>query len=126
MLRGMLEAARQSLFAGHYREAIAAYQAVLKRDPKNVDALTHLGLIVAVGGHSDAALESLGKALDLDPDYAPAHLYRGQILYEVKQDYRGAIQSWEKFLALVPQGEDRTRVSRLIQQAKGRLGERSE
>ena len=44
MLAGMLQAARQSLLAGRYSEAIAAYQAVLKRDPRNVDALTHLGL----------------------------------------------------------------------------------
>src|SRR6266850_2482247 len=38
MLRGMLQAARSSLAQGRYNEAIAAYQAVLKRDPNNVDA----------------------------------------------------------------------------------------
>ena len=117
----MLEAARQSLFEGRYKEAIAAYQAVLKRDPKNVDAMTHLGLIVAIGGHSDAALESIGKALELDPNYAPAYLYRGQILYEVKQDYRGAIKAWEKYATLVPPGEERNQATRLIQEAKARL-----
>ncbi len=121
MLAGMLRAARASLLAGRYQEAIAAYQAALKRDPKNVDALTHLALIVAIGGHSDAALEALAKALAIDPNYPPGHLYRGQILYEVKKDYRGAIQAWEKFVALVPQGEDRARVALMIQEAKGRL-----
>lgn len=121
MLAGMLQAARQSLTAGRYQEAIAAYQAVLKRDQKNVDALTHLALIVAIGGHTDAALESLDKVLKLDPAYPAAHLYRGQILHDAKKDYRGAIQAWEKFLALVPDGEDRTRVTRMIQEAKGRL-----
>ena len=40
MLAGMLQAARQSLFEGRYSEAIAAYQAVLKRDERNVDAMT--------------------------------------------------------------------------------------
>src|SRR5438046_6222695 len=67
VLQGMLRAARASLFEGRYGEAIAAYQAVLKRDPKNVDALTHLGLIVALGGHADTALETLDRALALDP-----------------------------------------------------------
>src|SRR5439155_4827 len=38
ILQGMLQAARASLFEGRYGEAIAADQAVLKRDPKNVDA----------------------------------------------------------------------------------------
>jgi tetratricopeptide (TPR) repeat protein len=120
MLAGMLQAARQSLFDGRYAEAIAAYQAVLKRDEKNVDAMTHLGLIVALGGHADTALETFSKALDIDPKYAPAYLYRGQVLYEQKQDYAGAVQSWERFMALVPKGEDRDRVAALVEEARGK------
>ena len=118
VLRGMLGAARQSLFAGRYSEAIAAYQAVLKRDPTNVDALTHLGLIVGIGGHADAALETFDRALALDPNYPPALLYRGQVLYETKRDVAGAIRSWQKFLALIPAGEDRERVEQMIAEAK--------
>ena len=118
MLQGMLQAARSSLFEGRYGEAIAAYQAVLKRDPKNVDAMTHLGLIVAIGGHADSALETFDKALAIDPNYAPALLYRGQVLYESKQDAAGAIRSWEKFLSIAPPGEDRDRVTKMIAEAK--------
>jgi cytochrome c-type biogenesis protein CcmH/NrfG len=114
----MLEAARESLNAGRYSEAIAAYQAVLKRDSKNVDAMTHLGLIVAMGGHADAALETFDKALKIDPKYAPALLYKGQVLYEVKQDYAGAIKTWERYVALTPPGEDRRRVAVLIEEAR--------
>lgn len=120
MLRGMLQAARASLFEGRYGEAIAAYQAVLKRDPKNVDAMTHLGLIVAIGGHADSALETFDKALSLDPNYPPALLYRGQVLYESKGDTPGAIRSWEKFLAVAPPGDDRDRVTKMIAEAKAR------
>ncbi len=118
MLAGMLQAARQSLFEGRYSEAIAAYQAVLKRDERNVDAMTHLGLIVAVGGHADSALETFDKALQIDPKYAPAYLYRGQVLYEQKQDYAGAVTAWERFMALVPKGEDRDRVAELVKRAR--------
>jgi tetratricopeptide (TPR) repeat protein len=118
MLAGMLQAARQSLFDGRYSEAIAAYQAVLKRDARNVDAMTHLGLIVALGGHADTALETFSKALDIDPKYAPAYLYRGQVLYEQKQDYAGAVRSWEQFMALAPKGEDRDRVAELVEEAR--------
>ena len=120
MLAGMLSAARESLLAGRYSEAIAAYQAVLKRDPKNVDAMTHLGLIVAIGGHADAALETFDKALKIDPGYAPVYLYRGQVLYEVKRDYSGAVQSWQRFLALVPKGEEHDRVADLVKEAQGK------
>lgn len=118
ILHGMLQAARASLGEGRYGEAIAAYQAVLKRDPKNVDAMTHLGLIVAIGGHADSALETFDKALGIDPNYAPALLFRGQVLYESKRDARGAIASWEKFLKIVPSGEDHDRVKALIAEAK--------
>ena len=120
MLQGMLSAARASLFAGRYGEAIAAYQAILKRDPKNVDAMTHLGLIVAIGGHADTALETFDKVLALEPNYPPVLLYRGQVLYEVKKDTAGAIKSWEKFLAVAPPGDDRERVAKLIQDARAK------
>ena len=120
MLAGMLQAARASLAAERYSEAIAAYQAVLKRDPKNVDAMAHLGLIVAIGGHADTALEAFDKALAIDPKYAPAYLYQGQVLYEVKRDYPGAVKAWEQFLALVPTGEERERVGDLVKEARAR------
>jgi tetratricopeptide (TPR) repeat protein len=118
MLAGMLQAARQSLHAGRYSEAIAAYQAVLKRDPRNVDALTHLGYIVALGGHGDAALETLDRALAVDPDYPLARYYRGQVLYEAKRDTAGAIKEWERFLVLVPSGPEHEQVKSLIRDAR--------
>jgi tetratricopeptide (TPR) repeat protein len=116
----MLQAARQSLLAGRYSEAIAAYQAVLKRDPRNVDALTHLGFIVALGGHADTALETIDRALAIDPDYALAHYYRGQVLYEGKRDAAGAIKEWERFVALVPSGPEHDQVQALIKDARAR------
>jgi len=42
----------------------------------------------------------------------------------VKQDYKGAIQAWEKFVALVPSGDDRDKAVRMIQEAKSRLASR--
>lgn len=125
MLRGMLQAARQSLFAGRPQEASAAYQAVLKRDPENVDALTHLGLLLVMSADGarqgelvDHGLKLFDKALGLDPNYAPALFYRGQVLYEVKRDTKGALASWEKFVAITPPGDDRDRVVKLIADAK--------
>jgi tetratricopeptide (TPR) repeat protein len=120
VLAGMLNAARQSLNEGRYSEAIAAYQAVLKRDPRNVDAMTHLGLIVAIGGHSDAALDTFEKAARIDASYAPIYLYRGQVLYEVKQDYGGAVSAWQRYLTLVPAGEEHDRVAALVKDAQGK------
>ena len=125
MLRGMLQAARQSLFAGRPQEASAAYQAVLRRDPQNVDALTHLGLLMVMSADGaeraqlvDHGVQLFERALKLDPNYAPALFYKGQVLYEVKRDAAGAIAAWEKFVAMAPPGEDRDRVMKLIAEAK--------
>jgi tetratricopeptide (TPR) repeat protein len=125
ILQGMLQAARASLFARRYNEAIAAYQAVLKRDPDNVDATTHLGLIAAIaaqGEHGpemvDRALDLFERALKIDPNYPPALLYRGQVLYEVRKDVPAAIKSWEKFVAVTPPGEDRDRVAKMLADAR--------
>lgn len=122
VFRGMLDAAHQALEAGNYQQAIAAYQAVLKRDPKNVEAITHLGVILAIAGHDDSALEAFDKALAIDPKYAHAWWDKANLLYERKQDYKRAIPALEKFVALVPSGQDRDRALRMIQDAKGRLG----
>jgi tetratricopeptide (TPR) repeat protein len=126
MLQGMLGAARSSLFAGRYSEAIQAYQAVLKRDPDNVDAMTHMGLIAAIAAQGnehgpemvDRSLGLFDRALTLDPNYGPALLYRGQVLWEVKNDAPAAIKSWEKFLAITPPGEEAERVRKMIAEAR--------
>ncbi len=121
VFRGMLDAAHQALEAGNFQQAIAAYQAILKRDPKNVEAITHLGVILATAGHDDPALEAFNKALAIDPKYAHAWWDKAHLLYEKKQDYKGAIQALEKFVALIPSGEDHDRALKMIQDAKGRL-----
>jgi tetratricopeptide (TPR) repeat protein len=125
MLRGMLSAARQSLFAGRPQEASAAYQAVLKRDPENVDALTHLGLLLVMSADGerrneliDHGLQLFDRALKIEPAYAPAYFYRGQVLYEVKGDRDGAVAAWQKFVEVSPPGEDRDRVAKMIADAK--------
>jgi len=122
VFRGMLDAAHQALDAGQYQQAIAAYQAILKRDPKNVEAITHLGVILSVAGHDDSALEAFDKALAIDPNYIHAHWDKGRVLYESKKDYKATIQALEKFVALVPSGQDRDRALQMIQDAKGQLG----
>ena len=121
MLRGMLDAAHQSLDAGRFQEAIAAYKAVLARYPRNVEAITHLGIILGIAGHTDGALEALDKALAIDPTYPHALWDKGRLLYDARQDYAGAIQAWERFVASASPGADRDRAQALIQEARGRL-----
>jgi tetratricopeptide (TPR) repeat protein len=121
MLQGMLQAAHQSLDAGRYQEAIAAYTAVLRREPANVDAITHLGVILALAGHADNALEAFDRALAIDPGYAHALWDKGRVLAEQKSDDRGAVAAWERFLRVAPPGPDRTQAEAWIKAARARL-----
>jgi tetratricopeptide (TPR) repeat protein len=120
MLQGMLQAAHASLDAGRYQEAIAAYTAILKRDPRNVEAITHLGVILAVAGHHADALEAFDRALAIDPDYVHA-LWDKAGVQEALQDHAGAVATLERFVRLAPAGPDRDRAQERLREAKAKL-----
>jgi tetratricopeptide (TPR) repeat protein len=120
MLEGMLKAAHASLDAGRYQEAIAAYTAVLRREPQNVDAITHLGVILALAGHHTEALEAFDRALAIEPDYAHALWDKAGVL-EARQDHAGALATLEHFVRVAPAGPDRDRAHERIRQARARL-----
>ena len=120
MLEGMLKAAHASLDAGRYQEAIAAYTAVLRREPRNVDAITHLGVILALAGHQAEALEAFDRALAIEPDYAHALWDKAGVL-EARQDHAGTLATLEHFVRVAPAGADRDRAQERIRQARARL-----
>ena len=120
MLEGMLKAAHASLDAGRYQEAIAAYTAVLRREPRNVDAITHLGVILAIAGHHTDALEAFDRALAIDPNYVHA-LWDKAGTQEALQDHAGAVTTLEQFVRIAPPGPDRDRAQERIREAKARL-----
>ena len=120
MLEGMLKAAHASLDAGRYQEAIAAYTAVLRREPRNVDAITHLGVILTLAGHHADALEAFDRALAIDPNYAHA-LWDKAGVQEARQDHAGAVATLERFVRVAPAGPDRDRAQERLRDAKARL-----
>jgi tetratricopeptide (TPR) repeat protein len=120
MLEGMLQAAHASLDAGRYQEAIAAYTAILKRDQRNVDAITHMGVILALAGHHAEALEAFDRALAIDPNYAHALWDKAGVL-EARQDHAGAVATLERFVRVSPPGPDRDKAQQRLRDAKARL-----
>jgi predicted O-linked N-acetylglucosamine transferase (SPINDLY family) len=59
--------------AGRLAEAESAYRQILARDPKHAVALNLLGVIAGQRGDEDQAIELIGKAVKLKPDFADAH-----------------------------------------------------
>ena len=68
-----LNLAVQHHSAGRLPEAEGIYQQILQADPNQPEALHLLGVIAHQAGKNDTAVDSIGKALAINSDYAEAH-----------------------------------------------------
>jgi len=59
-------------------KVIEELEAQVKESPENVIAHHHLGLVFMKAGRVDDAIHSLEKAIEIDPEYALAHVMLGQ------------------------------------------------
>lgn len=123
-LRALLDLAHLHLDRGEFAQAIEAYKKALALDPQNVEAITHLGIILTHSPHPERALPVFDKALEIDPNYPHALWDKARLLYEVQQDYQGAIEIWERFIKVAPSSPDAERARELIQEARRRLEEK--
>ncbi len=113
-----LQMAHQALDQGRLDEARRVYQRVLARDPRNVEAITHIGSVLYREGHVDDALEKIEEALRIDPAYVHAHWDRTQYLFYGKRDFPAAAKAAEAFLKVVPEGPDADNVRKLMAEAR--------
>ena len=65
---------------GRLDEALALNDAVVRRDPVNVNALFNLGLLQRIACHYDAAIASIRTVLSLSPNQGGAHAQLGNAL----------------------------------------------
>ncbi len=101
-----------------YGRAIEIYKKVLARDEENVEALIHMGVLLAHFDHPDQALERLNRALSMDPTSLHALWDKAHILFVQKRDAAGAITTWQRFVDLSPAGPDRERAEAFIREAR--------
>ena len=116
--RKILAFAHLALDEGQIPAAIWAYKRVLAREPKNAEAITHMGIILYQGKHVDQALAKIDEALAIDPGYAHAHWDRAQILLTGKGDHAAAARALEACLALVPTGDDADRARAMLEETR--------
>ncbi len=100
-----LKAAHTALDAGDLQTAWEKYHQILISDPRQVEALTHLGILLMQSKQPDEAIKLYNQALDLNPQYAHALFDKGQALKE-KGDTKEATKAFQQFLALVPPDSD--------------------
>jgi TPR repeat protein len=94
--------------AKRFDQAIPWYLAALKLNPADADVSTDLGVSYYYSNQIDQALAQLDRSLAIDPKHAKTLLNQGVIRAFGKQDLSGAMQSWERVVAVAP-GTDEAR-----------------
>ena len=82
--------------------AVPWYEAALKLDSKNPDASTDLGVCYYYLNQADRALTQFDHSLSVDPKHVKTLLDQGIVRAFGKKDFAGAIDSWQKVIALSP------------------------
>jgi cytochrome c-type biogenesis protein CcmH len=95
-------------------KAIESFKKVLAADPNQPEAHTYMGFILVQAGHADGALMAFDKALAITPDLAMALWGKGMTLYQSKQDSAAAKPVLQKLLQIMPAGEERGEVEKVL------------
>jgi cytochrome c-type biogenesis protein CcmH len=122
-LASLLAQGRTTFERQEWPTAIEAFRKVLAIDPNQPEANTYMGLILSQAGHADGALLAFDQALASDPNFPLALWGKGLVLFHETKDYRSARMAWEKLLLMVPSGEERKNIQKLISDAKRLEGE---
>jgi tetratricopeptide (TPR) repeat protein len=91
---------------GRYDLAVPWYEASIKIDPKNVTVSTDLAVCYYNTNQTDKALTQIDHSLSVDPRHAKTLLNQGIIRAFGKNDLKGAVDSWEKVVAVAPGTEE--------------------
>ena len=113
-VRAVLNEGKQAFDKQDYPKAIEAFKKVLATDPNNPEAHSYMGFILIQAGHGDGALMAFDKALSQAPNFPMALWGKGTVLYQDKKDYAGARETFERLLNLVPPGEERNEIVKVL------------
>src|ERR1700691_5308866 len=95
------ESATQALNAGDYPAAEAGFNQVLKLDPRNVSALSNLGVLYARTHRYGKAIEVYQRALRISPQLREIQLDLG-LAYLKQEDYIHALPYFRQLPARSP------------------------
>lgn len=101
-----------------YQAAVEAYQAILANSEQDVNVLLELAIAAYYSGDIVLAEQTYQQAIAIQPDSYDVLYNYGLFLAEVKNDYAGAIENWEKALTNLPATQSAEKLNSLISQAK--------
>jgi tetratricopeptide (TPR) repeat protein len=86
----MLQVGRALFRDGLMEEAKEYFETAVNQVPDNAEAVAMVGYTEHRLGHDDAAIATLRRALQLDPEYVEARIYLGNVLYD-RGEYEAAL-----------------------------------
>jgi cytochrome c-type biogenesis protein CcmH/NrfG len=86
--------------------AIPWYEASYKIDPKNINVSTDLAVCYHYTEQPDKALAQIDRSLALDAKHPTTLLNQGIIRAFGKQDFTGAVEAWDKVIAIAPNSQE--------------------
>lgn len=116
-LQTMLKLAHLYLDNKQYDKANELYDKVLQLEPRNVEAIAHIGNIEGGRQNITAAIEKYDQALKIQPGYAHALWDKGLLMRSLGR-YEESIALFERFLKLIPTGQDAETVTKWIEEMK--------
>lgn len=85
------------LLQGRHEEAITAIDEAVARQPNDADAHAYRGLVVALAGHPKLGLESVERAIRLNPQFNNGPYFNLRSCMKLlMEDFDGAAQSFEE------------------------------
>jgi cytochrome c-type biogenesis protein CcmH len=112
--RSALEEGKRAFAKQDFPKAIEAFKKVLESDPNQPEAHSYMGMILIQAGHADGAMMAFDRALAQAPNYPMALWGKGMILYREKKDYAAARVVLQQLLQLIPPGEDRAEIEKIV------------
>jgi len=100
--KDVFDGAVRALAAGDYETAERGFQSVLRAEPRNIPALSNLGVVYSHTNRADRAIAVYGRALQLSPDDKAILLNLG-LVYLRQEAHSKALPLFARVVELDPQ-----------------------
>ena len=120
---GRMQQALQFESEGRAAEALKIYDELIKENPRDIAALSYRGWLLKRAGLPDQAMDSLDRAIAVDPRFPDAHFFRGMVLYQDRKDPAGAVTEFRLFLSNNPPPEMIPLVEDVLRRAMADAGQ---
>ena len=115
-----LDLAHRYLDAGMFGDAYRQYVAALSLDPRDVEALANLGILMHLSGKPERGLRFEHRALHIDPGYPQALFYEGVILLKGLDRPDAAVAPLRAYLRGSPYGSEVGQARKFLAEAQRR------